>query len=301
MTNVLSVWIYCLSLGEQYLYYPVRGGNKAGIQKSSPSRAWKTLWSVQTCSRSHSVQVLWIKPVIQTGSTLINTEKSHNKNKSLNQGLHWGLVDWPCRKGGGRGGWVSEACTSGTCCRARGRRLWTGSRPASGPAPTPYLQRQEHRTVYWTGGSVSCQTVIGLQSSHYHSIVCKPTFNVHSALSLSLSVGVYVVTASQAALLELSNHFCWYRPTVNTDELASLKHHLSSHSTLKACVSKDSFSELFHSRQMLPIAIRRKWTKHAAVFITVIKLQQKSFNMGCFSMSCCHSPAHQWVQCHRIT
>lgn len=50
---------------------------------------------------------------------------------------------WPCRRGGGRGGWVSEACTSGTCCRARGRQLWTGSRPASGPAPTPYLQRQE--------------------------------------------------------------------------------------------------------------------------------------------------------------
>lgn len=92
MTNVLSVWIYCLSLGEQYLYYLVRGGNKARIQKSSPSRAWKTLWSVRTCSRSHSVQELWIKPVTQTGSTLINTEKCHNKNKSLNQGRHWGLV-----------------------------------------------------------------------------------------------------------------------------------------------------------------------------------------------------------------
>lgn len=55
----------------------------------------------------------------------------------------------PCRRVVDSGVWAYQAYTVCTCCRARGRGLWRGSLPASGPTLTPYLIKINTQTKKW--------------------------------------------------------------------------------------------------------------------------------------------------------
>lgn len=139
-----------------------------------PCRGGKTPWSIQTWSHCHWVPELWTKPIekqicrLSSDVYIVGIVNCllfpmwvsvaigflHNHILTLNRLVHYlnplcisaarqknpqTSVFPPCRRVVDSGEWVCRAYTVCTCCRARGRGLWMGSRPASGPTQTPCL------------------------------------------------------------------------------------------------------------------------------------------------------------------